>query len=196
MPPSKLKAALLASLMLAGSASQTHAADPAPMSPAVPGGISERQALVRANRLLAKMTLEEKVGQISQRFDIASLFPTGTPTPPGMPPLTPLDEPVRKGELGALLFVHDITLKTQRFEILMRKYESERTWCFVGFAALDADATILDHVKTTPAVPTDDFIHFYNERSQRLLLAIDGNRNALFEFDDNLASFRGLDCCH
>ncbi len=69
--------------------------------------ISEEEATRRANDLLARMTLEEKVGQISQRFDIASLFPTGTPTPPGMPPLTPLDETVRKGEIGAVLFVHD-----------------------------------------------------------------------------------------
>ena len=72
-----------------------------------PAAMSEGEATARANRLLAKMTLEEKVGQISQRFDIASLFPTGTPTPPGMPPLTPLDEPVRKAQLGAVLFVHD-----------------------------------------------------------------------------------------
>ena len=49
-------------------------------------------AVAFANQLLEQMTLEEKVGQISQRFDIASLFPQGTPTPPGMPPLTPLDE--------------------------------------------------------------------------------------------------------
>ena len=99
MPKSKLKLALVASLMLGCSSVQATAADPRP--------VSDSEALARANRLLAKMTLEEKVGQISQRFDIASLFPTGTPTPPGMPPLTPLDQPVRKGELGAVLFVHD-----------------------------------------------------------------------------------------
>ena len=99
MPKSKLKSALVASLMLGCSSVLATAADPRP--------VSDSEALARANRLLAKMTLEEKVGQISQRFDIASLFPTGTPTPPGMPPLTPLDQPVRKGELGAVLFVHD-----------------------------------------------------------------------------------------
>ena len=69
--------------------------------------ISEAEALARANRLISQMTIEEKVGQISQRFDIASLFPSGTPLPPGMPPLTPLDANVRKAELGALLFVHE-----------------------------------------------------------------------------------------
>ena len=68
---------------------------------------SEREALILANKLLAKMTLEEKVGQISQRFDIASLFPSGAARPPGMPPMTPLDDVVRTGQIGAALFVHD-----------------------------------------------------------------------------------------
>ena len=81
--------------------------------------ISEADALARANRLIAKMTIEEKVGQISQRFDIASLFPSGTPLPPGMPPLTPLDTNVGKAELGALLFVHDpvVANKYQRIAV-------------------------------------------------------------------------------
>lgn len=68
---------------------------------------SEKDAVAFANRLLAQMTLEEKVGQISQRFDIASLFPTGAPRPPGMPAMTPLDDVVRKGQVGAVLFVHE-----------------------------------------------------------------------------------------
>ena len=68
---------------------------------------SNKQAVTFANALLAQMTVEEKVGQICQRFDIASLFPDGAATPPGMPPMTRLDANVRSGELGALLFVHD-----------------------------------------------------------------------------------------
>ena len=81
--------------------------------------ISEADALARANRLIGQMTVEEKVGQISQRFDIASLFPSGTPLPPGMPPLTPLDANVGKAELGALLFVHDpeVANKYQRIAV-------------------------------------------------------------------------------
>ena len=81
--------------------------------------MSETEAFARANRLLAKMTLEEKIGQISQRFDIASLFPTGAARPAGMPAMTPLDEPVRKGELGALLFVHepDVANKYQKIAV-------------------------------------------------------------------------------
>ena len=81
--------------------------------------ISDADALARANRLIGQMTVEEKVGQVSQRFDIASLFPSGTPLPPGMPPLTPLDANVGKAELGALLFVHDpvVANKYQRIAV-------------------------------------------------------------------------------
>ena len=88
-------------------------------TPSTAAPISDKEAVARANKLLAKMTIEEKVGQISQRFDIASLFPEGTPLPPGMPPLTPLDENVRKAELGALLFVHDpkVANKYQRIAV-------------------------------------------------------------------------------
>jgi beta-glucosidase len=81
--------------------------------------VSEREITRRANALLAQMTLEEKVGQISQRFDIASLFPAGTPPVPGMPPMTPLDEPVSKAEIGSILFVHDpeVANKYQRIAV-------------------------------------------------------------------------------
>lgn len=80
---------------------------------------TEREAVRRADKLLAQMTLEEKVGQISQRFDIASLFPMGVPPIPGMPPMTPLDEVVSKGQIGAVLFVHDpaVANKYQRLAV-------------------------------------------------------------------------------
>jgi beta-glucosidase len=82
-------------------------------------GISEKDAIARAKRLLARMTLEEKVGQISQRFDIASLFPTGAPPIPGMPAITKLDDPIGKAQLGAVLFVHDpeVANKYQRIAV-------------------------------------------------------------------------------
>ncbi|TVV76666.1 beta-glucosidase [Sphingomonas solaris] len=96
--------------LLAGAAIALASAGPVlsrPAPPAAAAPVSEKDAEARADRLLAKMTLEEKVGQLSQRFDIASLFPTGAVAPPGMPPMTPLDDNVRKAELGAVLFVHD-----------------------------------------------------------------------------------------
>jgi beta-glucosidase len=82
-------------------------------------GTSQKDAVNFANRLIARMTIEEKVGQISQRFDIASLFPSGAARPPGMPEMTPLDDPVRKAQLGALLFVHDpeVANKYQRIAV-------------------------------------------------------------------------------
>lgn len=80
---------------------------------------TQASAIAHANRLIAQMTVEEKIGQISQRFDIASLFPTGTALPPGMPPLTPLDDVVAKGQIGAVLFVHDpvVANKYQRLAL-------------------------------------------------------------------------------
>ncbi len=87
--------------------------------PATFTAVSESEAIRRADRLLAQMTLEEKVGQISQRFDIASLFPTGVPAIPGMPAFTPLDDTVRRAEIGSVLFVHDpeIANKYQRIAV-------------------------------------------------------------------------------
>jgi beta-glucosidase len=112
-------AAALAVLALSIASTSAPAAPQAAKPAAATGQMSHQEAQSRAKRLLAKMTLEEKVGQISQRFDIASLFPAGTPTPPGMPPLTPLDDNVRKAELGALLFVHDpvVANKYQRIAV-------------------------------------------------------------------------------
>jgi beta-glucosidase len=80
---------------------------------------SEKDAISYADRLLAQMTLEEKVGQISQRFDISSLFPTGAPRPAGMPAQLSLDDVVQKAQVGALLFVHDPELanKYQRIAV-------------------------------------------------------------------------------
>jgi beta-glucosidase len=102
-----LLASVAFSFALQCAASVANAAEP------------EQEAVRRTNKLLAQMTIEEKVGQISQRFDIASLFPAGAPTPPGMPPLTPLDDPVRKAQLGSLLFVHDpeVANKYQRIAV-------------------------------------------------------------------------------
>lgn len=96
-------------LVLVGGASATAKTTQSASNgaPDLPDTINEAEAVKRTNQLLARMTVEEKVGQLSQRFDIASLFPTGTPTPPGMPPMTPLDDVVRKAQIGSVLFVHD-----------------------------------------------------------------------------------------
>ena len=105
-----MKSLLLASVALSWTIASTSpaAAQPAPEAAQVaPTEITEAEATKRANQLIKQMTVEEKIGQISQRFDIASLFPTGTTMPAGMPPITPLDSEVRSGRLGSILFVHD-----------------------------------------------------------------------------------------
>ena len=111
--------AIAAALAASNPTASTAQSPAVATKPANHTAMTEREALARADRLLAKMTLEEKVGQISQRFDIASLFPTGASAPAGMPAMTPLDENVRKAELGALLFVHepDVANKYQRIAV-------------------------------------------------------------------------------
>ena len=98
---------LLAGVVLGLFAATVQAQTAPPLTPAASPALTDKQALTLANKLLARMTIEEKVGQISQRFDIASLFPTAASRPAGMPAMTPLDDVVRKAEIGAVLFVHD-----------------------------------------------------------------------------------------
>jgi beta-glucosidase len=55
---------------------------------------------MKAEALLAKMTTQQKVGQLNQQFDFSSI--------PGMPaPQVPLEDQIRRGELGSILFVSD-----------------------------------------------------------------------------------------
>ncbi|QEE27564.1 beta-glucosidase BglX [Terriglobus albidus] len=54
----------------------------------------------RANLLLSKMSVDEKVGQLNQVFDFSGL--------PGMPaPAQKLEDQVRQGQIGSILFVTD-----------------------------------------------------------------------------------------
>ncbi|HTA85198.1 MAG TPA: beta-glucosidase BglX [Silvibacterium sp.] len=69
-----------------------HASVGAASVPSPDPNIDERVA-ARVAALLKQMTLEEKIGQLSQQFVFG---------PPG-----PIEEPVAKGELGSLLFVTD-----------------------------------------------------------------------------------------
>jgi beta-glucosidase len=115
-----LTGAALGFVLLAGSQTVAETRDKG-LVPEIPrgAGMTRSDAIGFANRLIARMTIEEKVGQISQRFDIASLFPSGASRPPGMPEMTPLDDVVRKAQLGALLFVHDpeVANKYQRIAV-------------------------------------------------------------------------------
>ncbi len=64
----------------------------------------DSNARQRANALLARMTLEEKIGQMNQLFFISGFLK------PEM-----MDEGIRKGEIGSMLFVTDPAL-TNRFQ--------------------------------------------------------------------------------
>jgi beta-glucosidase len=72
-----------------------HAAPQPASDPAPAASLAARQASpeARADALIARMTLEEKVGQISQQFVLGSA--------------APVEARVRSGELGSLLFVRD-----------------------------------------------------------------------------------------
>ncbi len=59
---------------------------------------ADREALQRADALLAQMTLEEKIGQMNQLFFF------------GSKPVESIDTGIRKGQIGSLLFVTDPTL--------------------------------------------------------------------------------------
>jgi beta-glucosidase len=57
-------------------------------------------AEMKADALVAKMTTQQKIGQLNQQFDFSSI--------PGMPtPVVSLEDQVRSGELGSILFVSD-----------------------------------------------------------------------------------------
>ncbi len=87
--------ALLASVSGAQAARQTAA--PAPVRPAAPSMTAEDSAIrARANALLAKMTPEEKAGQLTQYF----YFTFG-----GMKDLP--EKELKAGRVGSLLFITD-----------------------------------------------------------------------------------------
>ena len=87
--------AVLTSLSGVPAASQTAA--PAPVRPAAPSMTAEDSAIrARANALLAKMTPEEKAGQLTQDF----YFTFG-----GMKDLP--EKELKAGRVGSLLFVTD-----------------------------------------------------------------------------------------
>ncbi len=71
------------------------AAPPAATGSAQPGSLGDRQIQERVEKLLSQMTLQEKVGQLTQLFPFA--FP-GAPKP---------EDLIRKGELGSMLFLTD-----------------------------------------------------------------------------------------
>ena len=68
----------------------------------------------------------------------------------------------------------------------MRLDECNGTRGLVNFARLDADEAVLDHVDTADALSTRTTVHLLDSLERRHRTAIDGDRDALIEGDDDL----------
>ena len=79
--------------MAAGQPLASTTAAKASSGTAAPQATDDRQVLARADAILAQMTVEEKVGQLVQLFKL--------------PVLPPVDDKVRSGQVGSLLFITD-----------------------------------------------------------------------------------------
>ncbi len=93
MKPLMLTAAAAALTALLGATAASSAYSQAPTEASASAGVTQSVAEARADALLAQMTLEEKVGQISQQF----MF--GDPAS--------FEQMIREGRLGSGLFVTD-----------------------------------------------------------------------------------------
>lgn len=124
-----LRTAILAALMI-GTAGMTLAAERRATTTAEPARVSamnsEEQAIDRANKLLAEMTLEEKAGQVSQQFAF-SILP-------------PVDGAVRDG-LGSVLFVSDAA-ETNRLQRIAMTETRLKIPLLFGFDVIHGFRTI------------------------------------------------------
>ena len=100
-------------------------------------------------------------------------------------PQTVVDE-LRVARLEPRLLAHEITLERDRLEVGVREEQRERARALVVLAALDADAPVLDHVDTAPAVRTDPRGRREDELVERHRLTVERDRNPLLEAHDQL----------
>lgn len=91
---------------------------------------NDRKAQQRANALLAQMTLEEKIGQMNQLFFFASFQ-----KPEAM------DEGLRKGQIGSMLFVTDPKL-INRFQKIAATESRLKIPLIFGFDVIHGFRTI------------------------------------------------------
>lgn len=95
-PVCTLLAGMGAVLLLTATVTESFAAEPA--RPASNAPASDAEAIAKADALIAQMTVEEKVGQLTQLFSLPASIKL---------PLPKVDDRVRKGQVGSLLFVSD-----------------------------------------------------------------------------------------
>ena len=132
----------------------------------------EVQAHLAGDELLAR--LDERVERLLERRE----------------PQAVVDE-LRVAGLDARLLPLEVALEADRLEVLVGEDEGEAGRALVGLAALDADPTVLDHVDATPAVGADDVVERIDHLEHAEPAAVDLDRTALLEADDDVARLGG-----
>jgi beta-glucosidase len=95
--------------------------------------VSDASATAKADALIARMTVEEKVGQITQLFSLPKSIKL---------PLPPVDDRVRKGQVGSLLFVSD-PAETNRLQRIAVTETRLKIPLLFGFDVIHGLRTIL-----------------------------------------------------
>ena len=70
----------------------------------------------------------------------------------------------------------------------MGEEQREHAGAFVDLAALDADATVLDHVDAAEPVGADDRVELRQQLVERCRHSVEAHRDTALEADDELAS--------
>ena len=89
--------------------------------------------------------------------------------------------------LEARLLAHEVALERDRLEVGVGEQHRQRARALVGLAALDPDATVLDHVEPAPAVGAHRGAELDDQLVQRQDHAVERDRHALLEAHDDLA---------
>ena len=109
------------------------------------GQVDRRDVSVQARELLAKMSVEEKAGQLTQYFYFGSILDTPTDDPDVLPmPNQPdnVEAALARGEVGALLFVQEPS-ETNRLQRLALAGNRHNIPVLFGFDVIHGLRTIL-----------------------------------------------------
>ena len=93
-------------------------------------------------------------------------------------------------DLEPLLLARDVALERDALEVAVRGDERQRRRALVDLAALDADPPVLDHVDAAEPVRADDRAEPVDELDEPERLAVERDRDAAVELDDDLARLR------
>src|SRR5581483_7855935 len=178
--------------------------EPEPPQPHEPGGILVAEdvgGVVRRQPVVVQAVLAAPAGHLARtRFQVQAHVT-------GDEPLRLLQERVERmtqrrepqavvhqlgvADLEPLLLAPQIALVRDRLQVAVGGDERQARGALIGLAALDADATVLDHVEPPPTVGTDDGADGLDELDEVRLLAVDADRDAGLETDHQVAWLRG-----